>query len=146
MSLLRTVARPRLADVRCIARRLYASKAPAAAASKTDAAKPAAAAPADGASAAFRARNVLLTRHFASGTGVPAKSSCPEGTVLQGLQWKKDQPPVLALADDAYPDWLWTLLEPKVLPDDGPGGLAEKRRMRRENRLRIREQNFMKTQ
>ena len=63
-----------------------------------------------------------------------------------GLNWRKGQAPVVAMPDDAYPDWLWTLLEPKKLPDDGPGGKAEKYRMRKENRLRIREQNFMKTQ
>lgn len=75
-----------------------------------------------------------------------SRSSCPEGTVLEGLAWLKGQQPVLAQADDAYPDWLWKLLEPKVLVDDGPGGKAEKVRLRKQNRQRIRDQNFMKTQ
>lgn len=75
-----------------------------------------------------------------------AKSSCPEGTILTGLNWLKGQPPVTAHADDKYPEWLWTLLDEKVLPDDGPGGKAERYRMRKENRQRIREQNFMSTQ
>ena len=74
------------------------------------------------------------------------KSSCIEGTELIGLRWLKDQTPVLAKADDEYPDWLWTLLQPKQLPDDGPGGLAEKKRLRKQNRERIRERNFMSTQ
>ncbi|KAI0362623.1 hypothetical protein OH77DRAFT_1442382 [Trametes cingulata] len=77
---------------------------------------------------------------------VLTKSSCTENTVLVGLNYLKGQPEVLALADDAYPPWLWTLLEPKQLPDDGPGGKAEKVRLRKANRQRIREQNFMKTQ
>jgi len=69
-----------------------------------------------------------------------------EGTVLAGVNYLKNQPPVLALPDDEYPPWLWKLLEPKELPDDGPGGIAEKVRLRRENRSQIRDQNFMKTQ
>ncbi|KAI0273544.1 mitochondrial ribosomal protein L37-domain-containing protein [Gloeopeniophorella convolvens] len=76
-----------------------------------------------------------------------AQSSCAPNTVLEGLNYLKDQPPVLAQPDAAYPAWLWTLLDSKAeLPDDGPGGHAEKRRLRRENRQRIRDQNFMKTQ
>jgi len=75
-----------------------------------------------------------------------AKSSCPPNTVLAGVNYLKGQPPVLALPDEEYPDWLWKLLEKKELPDDGPGGKAEKVRLRRENRQRIREQNFLKTQ
>ena len=71
---------------------------------------------------------------------------CPPNTVLAGLQGLKNQPPVLALADEAYPAWLWTLLEAKKVEDDGPGGRGEKVRLRRENRQRIRDQNFMKTQ
>ena len=71
---------------------------------------------------------------------------CPPNTGLAGLQWLKNQPPVLALVDDAYPAWLWTLLEAKKVEDDGPGGRGEKVRLRRENRQRIRDQNFMKTQ
>ncbi|CCM00491.1 uncharacterized protein FIBRA_02525 [Fibroporia radiculosa] len=77
---------------------------------------------------------------------VVSKSSCPENTVLGGIAYLKSQSPVLAQADDAYPDWLWTLLEPKKLPEDGPGGKAEKYKLRRANRQRIRDQNFMKTQ
>ncbi|KAI0665295.1 mitochondrial ribosomal protein L37-domain-containing protein [Cubamyces menziesii] len=75
-----------------------------------------------------------------------AKSSCGENTTLVGLNYLKGQPEVMAMPDDAYPSWLWTLLEPKQLPDDGPGGKAEKVRLRKANRQRIRESNFMKTQ
>ncbi|KAI0288190.1 mitochondrial ribosomal protein L37-domain-containing protein [Russula brevipes] len=74
------------------------------------------------------------------------RSSCAANTVLVGLNYLKDQPPVLALPDEAYPPWLWTLLNKSELPDDGPGGKAEKQRLRKENRQRIRDQNFMKTQ
>ncbi|TFK46671.1 hypothetical protein OE88DRAFT_1601035, partial [Heliocybe sulcata] len=75
-----------------------------------------------------------------------AKSSCPANTVLNGVNYLKGQPEVLALPDEEYPQWLWTLLDKKELPDDGPGGKAEKVRLRKENRQRIREQNFLKTQ
>ncbi|KAI0823570.1 mitochondrial ribosomal protein L37-domain-containing protein [Trametes gibbosa] len=75
-----------------------------------------------------------------------ADSSCAENTVLVGLNYLKGQPEVLAQADDAYPPWLWTLLQPKEIPDDGPGGKGEKIRLRKANRQRIRDQNFMKTQ
>ncbi|KAI0306652.1 mitochondrial ribosomal protein L37-domain-containing protein [Multifurca ochricompacta] len=77
---------------------------------------------------------------------VAPRSSCPPNTVLVGLNYLKDQPPVLALSDEEYPPWLWKLLDKSELPDDGPGGTAEKRRLRKENRQRIRDQNFMKTQ
>ena len=74
------------------------------------------------------------------------KSSCQEGTVLEGVQWLKGQPPIQALPDNDYPVWLWTILEPKVFEDEGvPGGKAEKVRLRKINRQRIREQNFMKS-
>ncbi|KAH9852789.1 mitochondrial ribosomal protein L37-domain-containing protein [Lenzites betulinus] len=75
-----------------------------------------------------------------------AESSCTENTVLVGVNYLKGQPEVLAQADDAYPPWLWTLLQPKQIPDDGPGGKGEKIRLRKANRQRIRDQNFMKTQ
>lgn len=73
-------------------------------------------------------------------------SSCQENTILTGLNYLKDQPPVLALKDEEYPSWLWGLLKPKVYPDDGPGGKGEKLRLRAANRQRIKEQNFLKTQ
>lgn len=53
---------------------------------------------------------------------------------------------MLALPDEQYPEWLWTILVPKVYPDDGPGGLGEKIRMRKERKRRIKELNFMATQ
>ncbi|KAI9065503.1 mitochondrial/chloroplast ribosomal protein L54/L37 [Trametes sanguinea] len=81
-----------------------------------------------------------------SGEPPVAKSSCTENTVLVGVNYLKGQPEVLAMPDEAYPPWLWTLLQPKEIPDDGPGGKGEKIRLRKANRQRIREQNFMKTQ
>jgi large subunit ribosomal protein L54 len=40
-----------------------------------------------------------------------AISSCPPGTVLTGLSVIKDQPDPIALPDDQYPAWLWTVLD-----------------------------------
>ncbi|KAJ2966924.1 hypothetical protein NUW54_g13664 [Trametes sanguinea] len=89
----------------------------------------------------------LLTRPLAGTHTAPVpKSSCTENTVLVGVNYLKGQPEVLAMPDEAYPPWLWTLLQPKEIPDDGPGGKGEKIRLRKANRQRIREQNFMKTQ
>ncbi|OCB84205.1 hypothetical protein A7U60_g8881 [Sanghuangporus baumii] len=73
-------------------------------------------------------------------------SSCPENTVLNGLNYLKGQEPVIAKKDEEYPPWLWTILKPKPIPDDGPGGKGEKMRLRAANRQRIKEQNFLKTQ
>lgn len=38
--------------------------------------------------------------------------SIPGGTPLHGLGYLKAKPTVLAMEDDEYPDWLWTLLDP----------------------------------
>ncbi len=49
------------------------------------------------------------------------KSSVPGGKELKGLGYTKLKPKVLALEDDEYPRWLWTLLEEKR-----PGATGEK--------------------
>ncbi|KAL7283748.1 hypothetical protein ACG7TL_003185 [Trametes sanguinea] len=114
---------------RCLA----TQSAPAAAQAKADSAPPS---------------DILLTRPLGNecDTAAVAKSSCAENTVLVGVNYLKGQPEVLAMPDEAYPPWLWTLLQPKEIPDDGPGGKGEKIRLRKANRQRIRDQNFMKTQ
>src|SRR5882762_8379217 len=76
----------------------------------------------------------------------PAVSSCPANTLLPGLNYLKGQPPVLALPDEEYPSWLWTLLQPRVEVDEGLGSLAEKRRMKKERTANIKYANFLKTQ
>ncbi|CAE6435411.1 hypothetical protein ACGC1H_002880 [Rhizoctonia solani] len=68
-------------------------------------------------------------------------SSCPANTNLAGLTWLKNQPPVLALEDSEYPAWLWTLLEEKK-----PGDGTSKPERRKQNRDKIKLQNFMKSQ
>ncbi|KAH7906000.1 mitochondrial ribosomal protein L37-domain-containing protein [Hygrophoropsis aurantiaca] len=82
----------------------------------------------------------------AEGEKTLSLSSCPPNTVLAGLNYLKGQPPVLALPDEEYPPWLWDLLKPRTAEDDGPGGKAEKRRLRKENRQKLKDRNFMKTQ
>ncbi|KAF6763694.1 mitochondrial ribosomal protein L37-domain-containing protein [Ephemerocybe angulata] len=81
----------------------------------------------------------------ASQASIP-KSSCPQDTVMKGLNYLKGQPQVLALADDQYPEWLWTILSPKEYPDDGPGGKADRVRRKRERQQAIKDKNFMSTQ
>ncbi|KAF1975330.1 hypothetical protein BU23DRAFT_503963 [Bimuria novae-zelandiae CBS 107.79] len=39
------------------------------------------------------------------------RSSVPAGTPLKGLNFLKDRQDPVALADEDYPEWLWTLLE-----------------------------------
>ncbi|KAF9088124.1 39S ribosomal protein L37, mitochondrial [Mortierella sp. GBA35] len=41
-------------------------------------------------------------------------SSAPEGTVLKGINYMKDGKDPVALADDAYPAWLWEINDPEV--------------------------------
>jgi large subunit ribosomal protein L54 len=74
------------------------------------------------------------------------QSSCAADTILTGINYLKGQAPVLALADDQYPEWLWTILDPKVWPEDGPGGKAERVQRRQENQRQIKDRNFMSTQ
>ncbi|KIK56175.1 hypothetical protein GYMLUDRAFT_827251 [Collybiopsis luxurians FD-317 M1] len=73
-------------------------------------------------------------------------SSCAPDTIMAGLNYLKNQPPVLALPDEEYPPWLWTILQPKELEDDGPGGRKERMERRKANKERIKERNFMSTQ
>ncbi|KAF9462758.1 hypothetical protein BDZ94DRAFT_707917 [Collybia nuda] len=75
-----------------------------------------------------------------------ASAACAPDTILTGINYLKGQAPVLALADDQYPEWLWTILTPKVWPEDGPGGKAERVRRKAENQRRIKDRNFMSTQ
>ncbi|TFK23476.1 hypothetical protein FA15DRAFT_670497 [Coprinopsis marcescibilis] len=74
------------------------------------------------------------------------QSSCPPDTLLKGLNYLKGQPPVLALSDDQYPDWLWNILKPKEYPDDGPGGMAGRKQRKSDRQQAIRDRNFMSTQ
>lgn len=73
-------------------------------------------------------------------------SSCPANMIMPGLNYLKGEPPVFAKPDEDYPPWLWDLLKPKPIPDDGPGGKGERMQRRQANRTRIKEQNFLKTQ
>lgn len=63
---------------------------------------------------------------------------------MPGLNYLKGEPPVLAKPDEEYPAWLWELTKPKVLPDDGPGGKAEKRQLRLAHRQRLKDSNLFK--
>lgn len=85
-------------------------------------------------------------KHKKTTAPAAAVSSCPADTVLEGINYMKGQMPMLARSDDQYPDWLWTILQPKVWPDDGPGGKAERVQRRMANRQSIKDRNFMQTQ
>jgi large subunit ribosomal protein L54 len=51
------------------------------------------------------------TGEDASAPAKPALSICPEGTVLNGLNYFKGKNDPVAKADDQYPEWLWRCLE-----------------------------------
>ncbi|KAJ2714460.1 hypothetical protein H4R19_001715 [Coemansia spiralis] len=72
--------------------------------------------------------------------GTAPVSSAVHGTVLKGLNIYKDGQDPVALKDDEYPAWLWTLLD--KTPADK---VAERERQRVERSKAIKESNFMKS-
>ncbi|CCF40467.1 hypothetical protein CH063_02361 [Colletotrichum higginsianum] len=51
-------------------------------------------------------------------------SSCPAGTVLNGLNYFKGRTDPVALRDEEYPEWLWTVLESKKVTVESADDLA----------------------
>ncbi|SCU97105.1 LAME_0F18536g1_1 [Lachancea meyersii CBS 8951] len=96
---------------------------------------------------------VLRVRSFSTSRGVlqqaktgseAALSSCPAGTVLN-LQIKKSGKEPVALEDHEYPEWLWSVLDPKAqlkkLQQDPLK--MRKKQLRSANRDKIKQSNFL---
>ncbi|KAI8324788.1 hypothetical protein GQ54DRAFT_295943 [Martensiomyces pterosporus] len=69
-----------------------------------------------------------------------APSIATHGTVLKGLNIYKDGKDPVALKDEEYPDWLWTLLD--EVPEES---MDERARQRHQRSRAIKESNFMKS-
>ncbi|KAG2413855.1 hypothetical protein HFD88_003044 [Aspergillus terreus] len=70
-------------------------------------------------------------------------SACPAGTKLQGLNYFKNKPDLVALEDSEYPEWLWSLLDDakKQAKSEGgvdPSTLNKKQRKRYEKKMAAR--------
>ncbi|KAI0486103.1 mitochondrial ribosomal protein L37-domain-containing protein [Xylaria cf. heliscus] len=72
-------------------------------------------------------------------------SSCPEGTVLAGLNYFKNKTDPLALADEAYPAWLWNCLEVQRKVDEGEADDAgdEFSKSKKQRRLAAKRQRLL---
>lgn len=62
------------------------------------------------------AEPTLSTPTTAAGEAAPAdkaaaRSSCPEGTILTGLNYIKGGADPVAKKDQEYPEWLWSCLD-----------------------------------
>jgi len=63
------------------------------------------------------------------------RGSIEGGAELRNINYIKGSPPVLAMEDDEYPEWLWTLLTPKASAIEGQlakGDLAEMTKKQRQ--------------
>lgn len=51
-------------------------------------------------------------------------SSCPAGTPLKGLNYLKGRDDPVALKEEEYPEWLWTVMDKDVVEGEegGAGG------------------------
>ncbi|KAB8245766.1 mitochondrial ribosomal protein L37-domain-containing protein [Aspergillus flavus] len=70
-------------------------------------------------------------------------SSCPAGTKLNGLNYFKNKPDIVALEDSEYPEWLWSLLDDAKKQSKSEGGvdpstLNKKQRKRYEKKMAAR--------
>ncbi|KAJ2023788.1 hypothetical protein GGH91_003906 [Coemansia sp. RSA 2671] len=73
-------------------------------------------------------------------TAQAPKSIATHGTQLKGLNIYKEGKDPVALKDEDYPEWLWTLL------DEVPEAEKSEREQQRQQRSRaIKEANFMKS-
>ncbi|CAN8099454.1 unnamed protein product [Discula destructiva] len=62
----------------------------------------------------------------ATSEDAPARSSCPPGTVLNGLNYFKGKTDPVALPDNEYPEWLWSCLDvQKRAGGDGDSGAGD---------------------
>ncbi|OMJ08813.1 54S ribosomal protein L37, mitochondrial [Smittium culicis] len=69
------------------------------------------------------------------------KSSVAKGTVLKGINYKVDQPEIIAMEDSEYPDWLWKLLDQPTSQDAIPERVA----LKIANKKLIKQGNFLKS-
>ncbi|KAG0309024.1 39S ribosomal protein L37, mitochondrial [Dissophora globulifera] len=70
-------------------------------------------------------------------------SSVPEGSALKGLNYMKDGKDPLALADSAYPEWLWDIVDPEVRAARVADPL-DKKHHKEARRQRIKAENFIR--
>ncbi|ETS88061.1 hypothetical protein PFICI_01889 [Pestalotiopsis fici W106-1] len=76
----------------------------------------------------------------------PALSACAEGTVLTGLNYLKNKTDPVALADDAYPAWLWSCLDVTVKKSDDAGAAdaeAEFSKSKKQRRIAAKRQRSL---
>lgn len=76
----------------------------------------------------------------------PALSACAEGTVLNGLNYLKNKTDPVALADDAYPAWLWSCLDVTVKKSDDAGAAdaeAEFSKSKKQRRIAAKRQRSL---
>ncbi|KAI1640526.1 mitochondrial ribosomal protein L37-domain-containing protein [Biscogniauxia mediterranea] len=71
-----------------------------------------------------------------------ALSSCPEGSILVGLNYFKNRTDPVALADSEYPEWLWRCLDvsKKVSEEDAEDAGDEFSKSRKQRRLAMKRQ------
>lgn len=88
----------------------------------------------------------LLRNNVSLKTSPKIVSSCKVGTSLN-LGIKKDGKEPVALADEEYPEWLWTVLDKSKARDNetfADQSLADrKRELRKLNRSTIKQRNFL---
>ncbi|KAI7830227.1 mitochondrial ribosomal protein L37-domain-containing protein, partial [Gamsiella multidivaricata] len=70
-------------------------------------------------------------------------SSAPEGAILKGLNYMKDGKDPVALADEAYPEWLWKINDPEVRAARIADPL-DKKHHKEARRQRIKAENFIR--
>ncbi|KAL9932748.1 hypothetical protein V8E36_008447 [Tilletia maclaganii] len=73
----------------------------------------------------------------------PNVSVCPAGTVLSGLGIFKDRAEPIALPDDQYPTWLWSLIETSSTSSSGGLAIAGSANMSK-GELRVAQKRAMK--
>ncbi|KAH7076448.1 mitochondrial ribosomal protein L37-domain-containing protein [Paraphoma chrysanthemicola] len=74
------------------------------------------------------------------------RSSIPAGTPLKGLNFEKNKQDPVALPDDEYPEWLWTILQRQEKTSEGAGQgdlFSKSKKQRRVAAKRLRKEQAM---
>lgn len=90
------------------------------------------------------ARRFSMTSRISHELKSKIVSSCLAGTPLN-LQIKKSGPEIIAQEDSAYPEWLWTVLDPAIQEAKLASDPLKKRKkeLRKQNRNKIKQNNFL---